>query len=297
MPGVKLGFIERVRCPVCGSGALTCIYGERYTSGPVARFLSAYYGEPVSSADFGEADFRLDRCDICGFVFQRQVLDAASSAFFYEQLIDAEHSLRKRSQGGHDYYSYLAYSVGTLQSLFPDRRPADLRVLDFGMGWGHWLLMAKAHGFDAHGVELSKSRVAYAESLGLSVTQNLEELSLKFHVINLDQVLEHVDDAAGIIEALAGKLEPDGVFRIFVPNAFLLDLRVRLGFWRPGKDAAQPLEHINSFTSSTLARLLARFGLRRVGLTEFAGLHSRIRLFSRYAISHVAPSWYFRRCS
>ena len=46
----------------------------------------------------------------------------------------------------------------TIGSCFK-KSPSDARLLDFGMGWGDWLLMANGLGYESCGIELSESRI------------------------------------------------------------------------------------------------------------------------------------------
>jgi 2-polyprenyl-3-methyl-5-hydroxy-6-metoxy-1,4-benzoquinol methylase len=293
MADPEFTFTRRTNCPVCGSTNAETLFQERFDSGKTGCFIKAYYIGGAEKVDFGNAFYQLDRCSTCRFIFQRYVLDSSSSQLFYETFIDPHASLSKRRRGSYVYYKNLAQSMRHIHYLFPERLPIDLRVLDFGMGWGHWLMMAAAHGFDAYGLEISDTRVAYARNRGLNAFSSLNQLSGKFHFINLDQVLEHVDNPAHILATLAGLLVPDGVLRIAVPNAVFLDWRIRHGLWKIGKNEAQPLEHINSFTNKSLSVLLSSLGLDRLGLSRFGVMRNRLRLLPCYIFHRFKPAWYF----
>jgi 2-polyprenyl-3-methyl-5-hydroxy-6-metoxy-1,4-benzoquinol methylase len=148
------------------------------------------------------------------------------------------------------------------------------RILDVGAGAGTFLELARAHGWDATGVELSADLAARAEARsGARVVQgdflaaSLEPAS--FDAITLWDVLEHTIDPGAVLDRARDLLAPGGVLVVFTIDAASLfnvvaDFAWRATFGRIGG----PLEllydkrHNHYFTARTLRTLLARHGLR-----------------------------------
>jgi hypothetical protein len=148
-------------------------------------------------------------------------------------------------------------------------RPAEVSFLDFGSGWSQWLCVARAFGCDVAGAELSESRRRYASTLGIPMLDEQELSSRRFDVINLEQVVEHLVDPAGILSTLRNSLNDNGIIRVSVPEGRGMAKRLASASASTGVQPGDlmpihPLEHLNCFTQSSLATMGAALGLRVV---------------------------------
>jgi SAM-dependent methyltransferase len=138
------------------------------------------------------------------------------------------------------------------------------------MGWGEWVLMAKALGCDAWGTELSKERIRHAQSNGIKVVSWQEIPRHDFDFINTEQVFEHIARPLETLSHLCKALKPGGVIKISVPTASDIKRRLRLLDWAADKESANslnpiaPLEHINFYRRKSLLRMAGIVGLREV---------------------------------
>jgi 2-polyprenyl-3-methyl-5-hydroxy-6-metoxy-1,4-benzoquinol methylase len=153
-------------------------------------------------------------------------------------------------------------------------------LLDFGMGWGAWCRMAQAYGYSVAGFELSQQRREHARAWGIRVIDSLESPE-RYDYINCHHALEHVPDPHQTLARLVAALAPGGLVRLSVPEGREMEQRLREPGWCAEKDALHPLEHLNCFTSDTLARLAARAGLRLA--PEPARAAPGLRAFARRA--------------
>ena len=121
-------------------------------------------------------------------------------------------------------------------------------------------------GFEAWGVDIEAEGIAYgSDTLGLSrltcgVLEAQRYAAASFDVISVYDVIEHVPDLNRFVAELARILAPQGVIDIGTPD---------IGHWRVPRELARwnelkPSEHLYYFNRRTLARLLARHGLRIV---------------------------------
>lgn len=145
--------------------------------------------------------------------------------------------------------------------------PPPAKLLDVGCGAGQWLLRATCAGYRATGIDLDPRAVAFArDDLGLDAREMpLEKLPAenRFDVITLFGILEHVEEPVALLRAARERLTPGGEIVIGVPNTASLHRVVsRLGphdwdmFLEPG--------HLYHYDASTLSKVAARAGLRRV---------------------------------
>ena len=128
------------------------------------------------------------------------------------------------------------------------------KVMEVGPGGGYLMEAAVRRGFDVQAVDLSEFATAQLRARGLHVEQGtLEAYSARhpeavgsFDVIALYDLLEHVPDPNGFLQAVRHLLGPEGVLVIRTPNNAGCEPSLHL------------LDHLWHFTPRTLSRLLAR---------------------------------------
>ena len=258
---VESQFVHRDRCEICGSSDKAILISRPFTAPAIWDFLERYYASRVDKNVLADAPYEVARCTQCGFMWQTYILNDHWMEVLYSQWILASGSLEKKRQSNlNDFARYAreAYVIGRQI----DKPPHLIRVLDYGMGWGYWCLMAKAFGYEAYGVELSQERIDFARENGIQ-TLDLSTLDGPyFDFINCEQTFEHIPRPLDQLKQLARVLNPGGILRIAVPNAAGKEAAFADPAWQPSKDAFHPLEHINSFTHQTLHVLARQAGLR-----------------------------------
>jgi SAM-dependent methyltransferase len=266
MPG---HFARRTVCPGCGASDAALLLDLPYREGPVRRFVAGYYARAEDLDRWlAEGRFRVERCATCGLVFQREVPDAALLEALYDRwlseggppehdpVLAAQLAAPARSRDGHE----LMAAAAAL-----DRPLAQLRVLDYGMGWGLWAIVASRLGARAFGYDLAESRRHYASRHGV-VPVELDAIpSLGVDFINAEQVFEHLAEPREVLRMLARALAPGGILKISVPLARGIDARLSRFDWDPRGSATimpiHPLEHLNAFDAASLAAFAATEGL------------------------------------
>lgn len=110
--------------------------------------------------------------------------------------------------------------------------PAGGRVLDVGAGYGSFVMLARARGFNAIGVEIAGYEVAYArrrierefpevDPQAVFLDQGIfhRELDGKaFEAITFWNVLEHIEQIGPVLERAAALLAPGGAIYIVCPS-------------------------------------------------------------------------------
>jgi len=252
-------FVERRACPLCGDARHRVLRSVPFGAPEVWDFLARYYEGRIERADLGDALYEVRRCEACTFLWQAHHLDDAGMQRLYEEWISAEQSLAKKTRAEVGLFDGYAREVSAIAHRI-GRRPDQIRVLDYGMGWGAWCRMAQAYGYDVAGYELSRRRQDHARAAGIRVIESLDALG-RYDFVNCHHALEHVPDPLETLARLAGALLPGGVVRLSVPDGRDAEARLSAPDWRAGKDDLHPLEHLNCFRAETLARLAERAGL------------------------------------
>lgn len=262
----------RERCPACGARDCVSILRQAYTSPNLLAYMREFYGvgkEEVSRWLAAES-YEVRECRACGMCFQVFYPDRDLAIELYDTWINPEEcrrgDLRRPSISSYEPQLQEVVALAGYVERHNGVPLPQVKILDYGMGWGSWLRMACAFGVQAYGYELSPTRIQNAASLGVTCLDDAGLSEHKFHIISLDQVLEHVPDPRAVVERLVPLLHPGGLLKISVPNgkgtasalrsigtARLIDQKLV---------AIRPLEHTNSFTPRSLRQLTDSFGLK-----------------------------------
>ncbi len=223
------------------------------------------------SNPFDQRDFKgqvvVNRvCISCGLVFQSPRMTEEEAAEFYER------EYRLLYQGGEDPTTKdLAVQQARAASLLAFLKPhvQELsRHLDIGCSTGLLLQeVGQAYGCQSAGVEPGDAYREYASRKGLTVYDSLDSLKekdgVRFELISMAHVLEHLPDPAGYLSSLRETLlEPEGWLLVEVPNLYAHD--------------SFEMAHLTSFSAHTLAQTLRKAGFRVARLEAHGRPYSRI---------------------
>ncbi len=219
-------------CPVCGSVAAT------------------------SSDDFAPVLFR--ECSRCGLLFTPAPADEVAVPYS-----DDTYARLRR-----DWWTWEPLRGHARKRVkWMKRTVSGGKLLEVGAGQGFFVEAARAAGYDAVGVEPSEAMVEYSrQRLGIELRQGyVEELDLPdraFDAACLWHVLEHVPTPIDLLEAIRGKLKPDGRIFLEVPNARSVMARRLRSRWA----ALDPEYHILQFAPFSLRTALDRAGFADVSV-------------------------------
>jgi SAM-dependent methyltransferase len=180
------------------------------------------------------ASARLVRCRACGLLYS-DPLPAERVRTHYEDVYahDAlsEHIDRRRR----------ALFAGFLQQVRPF---GDRRLLDVGCGSGEFLVLAREHGWQTQGIEISSQGAALARRRGLVVHGDPGELpDGRFDAVTLWNVIDFFLRPLEQMREVHRLLVPGGLVFLRTPNAVF-----QLAAWRLGRVVVWP---------PALARLVA----------------------------------------
>lgn len=258
---MPVGFQQRESCPLCASSSKRLLCEVPYSDQRLASFIERFYGGKVAYKSMQSACYRVVLCEHCDFIYQDSILPEKGMQALYEDWIDHQQSLHKKKTAGSKLYRRYAGQMQTLTCLLT-QPPDQVRILDYGMGWGYWSRMAQAHGFDVVGFELSQQRREFARQMGITVIDALPAEAASFDCIVANQVFEHLPDPLQALVDLCRLLKPEGFVCIRVPDGRGVATWLEQRGWSPELKAIHPLEHINCFTRKTLVSFAANAGLK-----------------------------------
>jgi len=254
---------------------------------------------PLCGADEGkklhqEGDYIMDRCERCGFVYQNPRPSVQELWSSYQNYLPV----------GEEEIEVWGM---TMESVF--RKGAELieryiprgKILDVGAGYGFFLALMKARGWEVMGLEVSPIGARFGqERWGLTILPiPWEKSSFKegeFDVVTAFYVIEHLPDPLAFLR---------GVYRILRPGGMIL---LRYPHTTPIKDILSLLRiknrlyhlpfHLCDFSPATMRRALEQAGFKRIktligGFTDPPDLAGRLAglIFGNLAEVLYQLSW------
>ncbi len=270
--------LESVPCPLCGSAG----GAERYA---VSDLLYAVPGR-----------FRYVACDRCGMLRltprpTAESIDAAYPAGYepYRKAIE--------DQTINPAVRWLRHRQLRTRCDQVTRLATAGKLLDVGCSTGLFLNEMRRYGqWELYGVEPSAEAARYArERFGLDVRQGrLEDAAfgdVRFDIITLWDVLEHLPDPGASVERLRDLLAPAGRLILSAPNLDSIDARIFGPCWT----GVDPPRHLSIFRRRDLAWLLTERGLRVERMYCFYGRYTTFASSLRLLLRARLPDGALRR--
>lgn len=271
-------FVERSRCPGCGSGAVTTLLSRDFAHPSVWRFVERRYQGRLSRRELAGRHHEVARCALCQLLFHRYVLSDASLARLYGEWTSEP---EPRANEG---------APGVL--LQP---PAPARVLDLGAGEGDFCAAAREAGCEVIAVEIAPTLLERLQDQGFEAYSRIEDVERSdIGLARCHQIVEHLPRPLETLRALAERLAPGGRIELSVPDASRTSADLSCTFWSAGDDALRPLEHLNGFTPRSLGWLARQLGLscsapRATGLARMRRPSTMHRTLERPGTGGIAP--------
>lgn len=275
-------FTEALTCPVCRGDNTNDYLNSPYCESVVEEYLFGYYNlsgnlnRDAYADTFRGIDYVLAECATCGALFQRNRPGPRLLEMVYDSWISTQSSGRQAYSSmslvdSQHYFSEALKLVATTLRLASIPNLPELRVLDHGMGNGAFALALKACLVDVSGTEFAANRIAFGKENGIRMYEVSSPLPHgHFHLINTEQVMEHIPDPWETIRHLVESLAPGGILKISVPFNRWVEAGERKINWDAGRYARYspmplaPLEHLNYYSRRTFDTIAKEFGLRRV---------------------------------
>jgi len=206
------------------------------------------------------------RCGVCDLVYVNPTFD---EHHYHSVYASAEYQEIVRDLGvsSHEYRvgRFGTERVGLLEAYVRRRDGQPVRYLDVGCSTGFVVEAACARLWNATGIDLNPSAIAFGRSRGLDLrTVALEDAGFApgtFDAVSLFDVLEHLLAPARTLSTCIDLLAPGGILFLYVPN---YDSASRL-LMGAAAHFIWPTHHLNYYTPATMRDLMARNGLT----TEF----------------------------
>lgn len=303
-------FNKRSCCPVCNTKENALVYSIPYSDKKIQHYLNEFYNPQgfIELEYLSENNYTLLKCQSCDLIYQQEVPNDLLLDKLYESWIDPNLAYDRNQNLGTEYRLNRFNEIVRVVDFF-NIPPTKLHFLDFGMGWGSYCLQLKSLDINAYGAELSQKRVENAKKNGITVLSWEEITHHKFDFINTDDVFEHLVDPIEVLKHLVNSLKKNGVIKITVPNAKVIEKAIKKMDWyavRGTNDhlhGVSPLEHINCFYTKSLECLANQLNLKKVDIQskrkiplKTDGLVTSLKeLYRKNVLNIKSTSLYFQK--
>ena len=224
--------------------------------------------EMESIGQFGEYEQLV--CSGCGYVRFVHGSEAVNHTL-YEADTDYNDDLNVAN----DFQDFIQWNHNKAQQFMQEKYPdARASVLDVGCFSGFFVKKLLQLGFNARGIdfnnkalEFGKKQYELDKAISNETLQDLLEQGLKFDVITLFEVIEHLENIAEVLTQISSLLKKGGVIIISTPNSKMC--------WRPALDF--PPHHLSRFTPEALRSCVTHHGFQSVRLLEQMSSYDLIR--------------------
>lgn len=183
--------------------------------------------------------------------------------------------------GGGRPHSHAIYGDAPLDFL--PQPLAGKRILDVGCGNGYWAGQMKARGAEVVGIDGSTMGLEYArrEHPGIRFEQMLATDTLlkdlgvpPFDGVIAVEVIEHIFDPRGFVDACSKALKPGGTLVLTTPfHGYWKNLALALaGKWDFHHTALMDGGHVKFWSRQTLSALLTEMGYRNITFRGYGRL-------------------------
>lgn len=250
--------IEKRSCPACGASS-------------IARELGHKSG------------FDLLRCAACQTLYTKS-LPSTETAEDYDGYY---------SEANLSVASFIHQRLDEIVADFAAYKQGDKQqggcLLDIGFGAGSLLQAAARAGWEATGIEVSRTAVEHIRRQGFQAFCG--ELSAAgfpsnhFDVVTASEVVEHVAEPKALIAEIARVLRPGGLLWATTPHGRGLSARALGLNW----SVVSPPEHLQLFSPQGIRNLLTTAGFRHVTVaTRGVNPFELLSAYKRSRTSHIA---------
>ena len=256
-------FVERESCPVCHNKNIKLISKFTISSKEIKsmRIIYDYENNEKNITIFRNKKVDIFKCHNCELLFHGRVPDEETLDFVYSKLISKKESFKKYKKN-EEKSTYKALKLlKRLKSIIKFNSLKNNRYIDFGFGWGLMLRTAKSLGLLPYGIEQDKSKIIFINKSKMKVYQSIDDLvkkekdDIKFSLLTINQVLEHVTFPNKILSDLRKISSEKSILFISVPNYINKKVLSSSDIFKKGP--LQPFEHLNCFSRKSI-KILAK---------------------------------------
>ncbi|WP_440653607.1 class I SAM-dependent methyltransferase, partial [Candidatus Pelagibacter sp. HIMB1506] len=262
-----MNLLERFDCPFCEKNKFKSIYKKNYSNIRLSNFIQKYYKSVTLNEILKSKYYNLCKCLNCEGIFQKFIPNNELSNFLYDEIISTNESYNKKLNFIENNKNKLEQDFLMISNLF-NGKLKNIKILEFGSGWGYWSKFMKSKSLNVSTCEFSKKRHQYLVKNHIRNFRFLEQINEKFDFIYSEEVLEHVAYPLKSLNQLNKILNINGYMFHRFPSSFLFETKLNERYI-PNKDCAHPLEHINIIKKRTFYKMSQSLNLNICNSLKF----------------------------
>jgi len=259
--------MNKRNCPVCDRSEAVVIM--RFTPELLSEINAIYRLEVFKEAVKGKEDFlTYSKCRNCGMIYCENVWDDNTLRKVYSAAIDYAKSkdgillINKRASLARTWANILR----TLKLLGKERL-GDLKIIDYGCGWGDFLDTAQGHGVNIIGYDTDSKRTALAKERGHTIVEDVDELKSfgPVDIVVMFSVLEHLQDVEYSLNLVKELLKRGGLFVFSVMDYRSIYIKRNANRLKSNLPALtrnfNPVVHVNLYNYKAVIRTVKKYNL------------------------------------
>ena len=188
------------------------------------------------------------QCKNCELVYLNPCFTDKHLEIFYKNM----HNMQAKIVKDESLFYRKIYSYG-IKNINKFVKPKNKkRILDLGCSSGLFLDIAKEKRWETFGLELNEKEIEISKQnhnvKNINLYQAQKEFNVKFDVITMWDVIEHVKDPHELLKTIKKCLRPGGLFFFQTPNVNSLAARVL----KEKCNVFDGIEHVNLFNEKNI---------------------------------------------
>ena len=208
------------------------------------------------------------KCLSCGMIYCPIEWPDVILSSVYQETIDHEQS-RKKTQTVEKKLTMVREweIILRLMAIHGQKSISDLKLVDYGCGWGDFLETVKGPGVEAVGFETDRIKAGHAMEKGLTLLGSVEALKQRapFDVFVMNAVIEHVQNVRALLNLAVEVLKPGGMLVVstmdFRPRFIQANLQSIMNNRKPLSMYLNPVEHVNVYDYTSVMKTLQKHSL------------------------------------
>lgn len=252
-------------CPVCNSSDANILM--KFTPELLASVNPTYNLHVLKNVLNGiEKYITYSRCRKCKMIYCEYIWDDKTLKGIYDEGID-HHLSKQKILSIEKRIALIRLWTNILRVLKLNGRKylGDLKVLDFGCGWGDFIDVVNGSGVDVIGFDGDSKKTTLPKRRGHRIAESIEELKAFGHVdvFVMISVLEHLQDIDFILKLCKELLKKNGLLVFTVMDyreGYIQKNAKRLGCNQAALTKnLNPIEHVNVYDYDSVMRTLKKY--------------------------------------
>jgi predicted SAM-dependent methyltransferase len=256
--------MKKRTCPLCGSNDSETIM--RFSPELLSEINSTYNVKVLKNAVSGkEKLLTYSKCRKCKMIYCEHIWNEETLRLVYGDAIDHDKSKKKiLSVEKRISINRLWINILRVLKLSNMKNLENLRVIDFGCGWGDFLDVVNGNGIDVIGFDGDSKKTVLPKRRGHRIAESIEELKAFGHVdvFVMISVLEHLQDVDFILNLCRELLKKNGLLVFTVMDyreGYIRKNAKRLEYNQAALTKnLNPIEHVNVYDYDSVMATLKK---------------------------------------